>query len=171
MTFKSVAIVTLLLAVFMAVLTISSLGSSAIIDKPCKCFGLTTVTGCLGLKTSCSAEPTNSDDPTINPTSATQTACLKKVNGSTYTIDFSKCSACSQKVDVALGSTTLELDPLIDGNSCVLRYGGEVENPNWNGVLDRECRVPLSQGVVTLKSGNYGIDFSPISSFCRQLAF
>ncbi len=41
-------------------------------------------------------------------------------------------------------------------------WGGEVENPNWDGKLVNRCLVPLNLGKIDFEVSNYGINYSPI---------
>ncbi len=86
-------------------------------------------------------------------------------NGNAIVINFSRCNAEKKRFDVAFGSTTIQIVGKSD-NLCVFKYGGEVENPNWDGKLDTTCEVPLSQGEATFKTTNEGIDFSSIKRYC-----
>ncbi len=83
----------------------------------------------------------------------------------TFTIDFSACPNGRKSVTVAFGSTTYE----VTGkklSACEINYGGEVENPNWDGKLDTNCLVPISLGKIEFKTNQYGVDFSPIKNYC-----
>ncbi len=89
-------------------------------------------------------------------------------NGDTVIIDFSLCKPEKKRFDVAFGSTTIQILGISD-TVCRLQYGGEVENPNWDGKLDTTCEVPLGQGVLTFKTTNGGVDFSPIERYCNTV--
>lgn len=85
----------------------------------------------------------------------------------TIAIDFGSCVPAQQRVDVAFGSTTYKITGM-NGNNCVMLYGGEVEDPSWNGSLGTTCTVPASLGVQTFEKGNNGVDFSPIQAYCTD---
>ena len=52
-------------------------------------------------------------------------------------------------------------------DKCVFDYGTEVENPRWDGKLATECSVVASFSQDLKVSKDFGIDFSPINSFCK----
>lgn len=80
-------------------------------------------------------------------------------------IDFSKCTPDVRRFYVAFGSTTVEITGE-DSNYCLLNYGGEVENPEWNGKLTTSCKVPMSLGLQKFKEGQNGVDLSAIQKYC-----
>lgn len=80
-------------------------------------------------------------------------------------IDFSKCTPDVSRFYVAFGSTTVEITGK-DSNDCLLNYGGEVENPEWDGKLTTSCKVPMSLGVQKFKKGQNGVDLSAIQKYC-----
>jgi hypothetical protein len=47
-----------------------------------------------------------------------------------------------------------------------MRYGTEIENPIWDGFLDKTCRVPLQAGRLRFTVRDDGVDFSPLKSHC-----
>ena len=81
-------------------------------------------------------------------------------------IDFSRCEKDNDRFFVAFGSTVISIEGL-ERNSCVLRYGGEVENPNWDGKLATLCRVPLTEGLGSFTETDYGVDMSSIDKYCE----
>jgi hypothetical protein len=80
-------------------------------------------------------------------------------------IDFSECEPTRKVIYVVFGSTIYEIKG-IEGNNCVMDYGGEIENPNWDGRLTKRCSVPLSLGKQIFIKTTDGVDFSSISEFC-----
>ena len=80
-------------------------------------------------------------------------------------IDFGACAPERRVVGFAYGSTTIEVAGKAEGR-CVLRYGTEIENPMWDGFLDKTCRVPLQAGRRRFTVGEAGVDFSPLKSYC-----
>jgi prepilin-type N-terminal cleavage/methylation domain-containing protein len=86
-------------------------------------------------------------------------------SGNTVSIDFAKCTPDLRRFDVSFGSTTIEVKGK-EGGSCHINYGGEVENPNWDGKLGTSCNVPSSIGVKQFTKGNEGVDLSSISQYC-----
>jgi hypothetical protein len=88
-------------------------------------------------------------------------------NGESIMINFSLCKPEEKRFDVAFGSTTIQIVGKSD-NLCVFKYGGEVENPKWDGKLDTTCEVPLNQGTATFNTTNTGIDFSSIKQYCSR---
>lgn len=86
-----------------------------------------------------------------------------------YEIDFNNCTPRIRRIDLALGSTTYEiLGPSNDGLSCRFRWGGEVENPMWDGVLRTECLVPRKLGKQKFAIFGGGLNFSPIEKYCHE---
>ncbi len=104
-------------------------------------------------------------DKTFNQILATFKFLDQNDVNETFTIDFSACLAERKGVTVAFGSTTYEVTgKKLD--ACEINYGGEVENPNWDGKLDTSCLVPISLGKIEFKTNQYGADFSPIKNYC-----
>jgi len=54
----------------------------------------------------------------------------------------------------------------IKGSVCRIYYGGEVENPNWDGKLTSVCEVPTTKGKMTFPKGGFGVDLSSIGEYC-----
>jgi len=85
--------------------------------------------------------------------------------GNSVTINFRQCTADQRRIYVDFGSTFIQvIGEQKDG--CLLRYGGEVENPNWNGELPFICRVPQSLGSISFRKFDYGVDLSAIQQYC-----
>ncbi len=87
--------------------------------------------------------------------------------GSKITVNFGQCLPDRRRIDTAFGSTTI----MISGKSndfCVLAYGGEVENPNWNGSLPFKCSVPASMGTAEFVKGTNGVDLGAIGKYCTK---
>ena len=84
-------------------------------------------------------------------------------------IDFAECAPGASSFFGPLGSTTYQIvGPGRHG--CVMMYGFEIENPLWNGLLDRICIVPREEGTVSF--GNTvasGPDFSVLDPFCTEV--
>ena len=80
-------------------------------------------------------------------------------------IDFSKCKPDVRRFDVNFGSTTVEITGK-ENNICSLNYGGEVENPDWDGKLTSSCKIPASLGERHFRKGRYGVDLSAIRKYC-----
>jgi len=85
----------------------------------------------------------------------------------TFSINFSKCESFRDTVSFGFGSTTYEITKSQVNNLCVMRYGTEIENPNWDGSLNITCNIPTNTGTKTFNITDQGIDFSSISSYCR----
>ena len=88
-------------------------------------------------------------------------------NGNEIVINFSLCKPEKKRFDVAFGSTTIQILGITD-KVCQLKYGGEVENPNWDGKLDTVCEVPTYLGVVGFQTNTTSIDFSAIKQYCTR---
>lgn len=88
-----------------------------------------------------------------------------RVEGDEVVIDFATCVPGKSRVDVAFGSTTIQITSK-EKDACMIMYGGEVENPNWDGKLDTTCRVPVSLGRATFAKGSTGVDLSAIGQYC-----
>ena len=84
-------------------------------------------------------------------------------------VDFEQCTADRVRVWVAFGSTTLATRGR-DADACRLDFGGEVENPEWDGWLDYTCRVPARLGRVAFAATRYGLDLAPIAGYCREVS-
>jgi len=83
------------------------------------------------------------------------------------TLDFAACAPKREVVYGAMGSTTYEIvGP--QGAQCVMNYGTEIENPNWNGVLDTHCAVPRSLNAQTFALTNGGADFAALAQYCKK---
>jgi len=82
-------------------------------------------------------------------------------------IDFEKCEPDTTKIYVAFGSTTIEVERKRE-DYCILNYGGEIENPEWDGKLTTSCKVPLELKNQVFKKSNYGVDFSSIQQYCSE---
>ena len=86
-------------------------------------------------------------------------------NGGLVRIDFGKCIPDKKRVDTSFGSTTYQI--LGDAsNGCLMKYGGEAENPDWNGFLSKTCHIPFSLGNMSFKRNDTGVDFTQIEKFC-----
>ena len=53
-------------------------------------------------------------------------------------------------------------------HGCVMLYGGEIENPNWDGQLDRICVIPVILRIQSFVTTAYGVQFSPIDGYCTS---
>jgi hypothetical protein len=81
-------------------------------------------------------------------------------------IDFERCVPIRKVVGFAFGSTTYEIAGMENGK-CVMRYGTEIENPVWDGFLDKTCKVPVEVGEQSFKVGEGGVDFTSLKSYCE----
>src|SRR3989344_9026618 len=90
--------------------------------------------------------------------SATRTI---KQDDELITIDFSQCTQDRVRIDVGFGSTTIVIGGK-KGSNCKVNYGGEIENPNWDGSLPVTCEIPVNIGKISFSKTNYGVNFSPI---------
>lgn len=88
-------------------------------------------------------------------------------NNNKVVIDFSKCTPDKRRFDTSFGSTTIEIQGK-NQNNCMLAYGGEVENPNWDGKLPTTCRVPADLGQKEFTIGQNGVDLSSIQKYCSS---
>jgi hypothetical protein len=84
----------------------------------------------------------------------------------TVEIDFGRCMPERRRIDVTYGSTTYEIVAK-SGNKCVMKYGGESENPNGDGSPNKTCVVPTSLGKQQFKKTEVGVDFSPLEPYCK----
>jgi hypothetical protein len=88
--------------------------------------------------------------------------------GEHVTINFGQCRPDRRRIDVDFGSTIIVIiGPQKDG-SCSLEYGGEVENPKWDGQLPFNCTVPQSLGSFAFRKSPYGVDLSSIQQYCTK---
>jgi len=85
-------------------------------------------------------------------------------------IDFEGCTPSGRiNVPVDLGSTTYEVIGKSQ-NGCEMKYGGEVENPRWDGFLDKSCVIPFSFGKRRFGQTQIGVDFSSLEPYCRKVS-
>lgn len=85
----------------------------------------------------------------------------------TVVINFAECKPDTKVIYVAFGSTTYEVVSK-QKNNCLMNYGGEVENPNWDGFLNMSCSIPVKLGKQEFKVTDAGVDFSPIAKYCKE---
>ena len=80
-------------------------------------------------------------------------------------IDFKSCAPRRLRIDVAFGSTTFEIKGRSE-NGCLMEYGGEVENPNGNELLNNTCVIPFKLGKQRFKKTSVKVDFSSLDQYC-----
>lgn len=85
----------------------------------------------------------------------------------TIEINFNECQSDKKVIYVAFGSTTYEIVEK-KGKNCLINYGGEIENPNWDGFLDTTCSVPAKLGIKKFNVTQTGVDFLPIKKYCKK---
>jgi len=90
-----------------------------------------------------------------------------KQEGELVTIDFNQCTQDKMRIDVGFGSTTIVIGGK-KGSNCNINYGGEIENPNWDGSLPVTCEIPVNIGKISFSKTNYGVNFSPIENYCSK---
>lgn len=83
-------------------------------------------------------------------------------------IDFRECRSEKNRIYYAFGSTAYEIKKG-EEDTCIFRYGREVENPKWKGVLDTVCTVPSKSETVKFRIENTRIDFSEIKKYCKKV--
>lgn len=88
-------------------------------------------------------------------------------DGGLVTVDFSQCTQDRRRIDVTFGSTTIAVEGK-RGSVCRIYYGGEVENPDWDGSLPGTCDVPTSLGKVSFSKTSYSVDLSAIQEYCSD---
>jgi len=101
----------------------------------------------------------------LKPDYSEETRAIKETEEE-ITINFEQCSEGRRRVDVELGSTTIEIKGKTSDGKCQMDYGGEVENPNWDGSLPNKCLVPTSLKTVVFKKTMYGLDLTLINDHC-----
>ena len=84
----------------------------------------------------------------------------------TVQIDFSLCNPRKERVYLSLGSKAYEITGK-EGNVCILKYGGNVENQSLAESLTTVCRVPLSEGIHDFVATDLEIQFAPIIKYCK----
>lgn len=83
------------------------------------------------------------------------------------TIDFKLCTPERKTVSFSHGSTIYELKR--EGTKgCRLSYGTEIENPEWDQVLDVSCLVPKRLGKQKFPVTSRGVDFSSLQPYCKR---
>ncbi|HMV78912.1 MAG TPA: hypothetical protein PL048_16780 [Leptospiraceae bacterium] len=83
-------------------------------------------------------------------------------------LDFRECRSEKNRIYYAFGSTAYEMKKGKE-DTCIFRYGREVENPRWKGTLDTVCTVPSKTGRAKFKIENTYIDFSEIKKYCSNV--
>lgn len=104
--------------------------------------------------------------PIVSSQPNTQSVTISEDNDK-IDINFDQCSPITRRINVAFGSTTIKIQGK-DGDICELYYGGEVENPNWDGKLPNKCRVPTNSGTLTFAKSGYGVNLSAIQQYCTN---
>lgn len=101
-------------------------------------------------------ESTKSDQE--NPT-------VSKPSESSVAIDFATCEKGNDSFSFAFGSTHFYFEGIEDGY-CHFYMGTEIENPQWDGTLNTECKVPTdySQTYSVRSTGAY---FSFTDTHCK----
>lgn len=130
----------------------------------CHCYGFKTNNKCLGINTICAGLA-----PTLDPTIDNDISedCNSQKDGDLLSINFAECKSCQETIYVGFGSTTYKISKSQDGKNCIIKYGGEVENPNWDGNLNTICTVPNNIGTKAFSITNYGVDFSSLVPYCK----
>lgn len=83
-------------------------------------------------------------------------------------IDFESCYVGGERISVPFGSTTIKIIGKT-GENCTIVYGGEVENPDWDGRLPNTCNIPTDLGKLDFEKTSYGVDLMPISNYCQKI--
>lgn len=106
--------------------------------------------------------------PHFRPTTVADVSSNRPIKeaGDTMALDFAKCTPDLFRTYLPMGSFTFEMAGT-DGRNCLLNFGGEVEDPTWNGDLLTTCKVPASAGTVTLRRGETKVDTSPLDAYCH----
>ncbi len=86
----------------------------------------------------------------------------------TVSIDFLECAPAKERVYITYGSFAYEVVGKNSQGDCVVRYGGEVENPNLGEELATYCQIPESVGKMSFVVKDLGPDFSVISEYCKS---
>ena len=79
-------------------------------------------------------------------------------------IDFSACPETGF-AKITTGSDALELMGQ-DGDNCLMRYGADPDDPNWDGSYERTCEIPISLGQVTFSKQDGEVDYRQIRKYC-----
>ena len=87
-------------------------------------------------------------------------------NGNTIIINFAKCNPEKKTFAFGFGSSTVQIVGIAD-DVCQIKYGGEIEDPKWDGKLNTACDVPVNKGSLYFQTDNYSIDFSSIKRYCK----
>ena len=88
-------------------------------------------------------------------------------NETTVNINFEQCTPDNEVVYVGLGSTHIVIKGK-ENNKCIMYYGGEVENPRYNGSMSFRCEIPTNTYQQFSKEA-VGVDFSEIDKYCVSL--
>ena len=104
------------------------------------------------------------NDPATKANTLTSQITIAETDAA-VTVDFGACQPDSARIYGAQGSTTIQIAEK-SGSDCLMDYGREVENPNWDGVLDVHCQVPVSLGKVSFNKNGVGIDLTQIDQYC-----
>lgn len=82
------------------------------------------------------------------------------------TIDFSLCDKGIDGFSFGFGSTTFNFLGIKD-EKCHFYMGTEIENPGWDGYLNRECLVPIDYPK-DFRTTNYGADLTFDLKYCTD---
>ncbi len=84
-------------------------------------------------------------------------------------IDFGKCQVGWKRIWLPQGSITFAFWGASNG-ICTMKYGGEIENPQWDRRLPMTCKVPQSLGKISLNKGEGGFfpNTSLIKPYCIE---
>ncbi|MEK7595653.1 MAG: hypothetical protein AAB443_03675 [Patescibacteria group bacterium] len=85
----------------------------------------------------------------------------------TVVIDFQQCLTTSEKIYIPTGNFAYEIAGF-EGERCVLRFGGKVQDYTLNESLTTTCKIPIGLGPQEFKVKEYGIDFSSIFLYCKE---
>lgn len=84
-------------------------------------------------------------------------------------IDFDLCVPERKGVAVDFGTTVYEVVGKTE-KGCLMKYGGEVENPIWDGFLDKICIIPISLGKQKFSRTSDGLNFSSLMPYCQTVS-
>ncbi|MBU0707962.1 hypothetical protein KKG41_06345 [Patescibacteria group bacterium] len=109
----------------------------------------------------------SNDEESANTSANRNTYTSSANSGDELKINFKSCKVKKRtRIDVALGSTTYEIDG-IDNKKCLFNYGNEIEEPDWDGILDTSCQVPVSLGEIKFRVTDLGVNFNAIEDYCE----
>ena len=82
-------------------------------------------------------------------------------------INFTVCETAKEQIYLGLGSIVISIIGK-EGQNCIMEYGGEIENPDWDGTLDHQCKVPMNIGTQVFENTDAEVDLTSLHQYCSS---